>query len=159
MFRRAQGPMADSTTLALDTRRRGVTLVEVSITGVVLAMLSASMAVTIGSSLRATRLAEEHDAARQVSAGILEQIESWPDFSTVPAFDGTAFDVPGLEPPTQLTRVGSVTVDTSEPDLLRVIVRAEWMGAMGIETVELVTLVVDRKIVERHAARWTHAAT
>lgn len=134
------------------TRAQGITLVEVATSGFVLAILSAAVAVTLGTSLRRNAAVAESDHAREAARAKLEEIVTWPNHDEILArFDGTTFSVGilenpagDLEDPDAGGDPGVVTIDATNPDLLVATVRVDWMGTLGDGNLELRTLLTRR---------------
>ena len=75
----------------------------------------------------------------------LEEVLGWSEFATlVTQFDGKPFpigDLVGVGTSSKLP--GLVVVDDSNPNLLRVIVKAEWAGATGEDYFELSSYITN----------------
>lgn len=131
------------------SRSRGISLLEVTIALLLLAGLMVLLSLTLASSSKLQSVSREHDAAREAIRAKLAEITTWPDFDTLSAFDGEDFaagtgasslaaqsgDQDGLP--------GEVTIDTSNPNLLRITIRVVWRGAAGNDAVEIVTMLTN----------------
>ena len=128
------------------SRIQGITLVEVAISGFILAMLSGALAITLGSSLRRNAAVAAADQAREEARAKLEEIVTWPAHDQIPAqFHGTTFPVGALENPSGPgDEPGTVTIDASNPGLLLATVRVDWVGTLGEENLEFRTFLSKR---------------
>ena len=83
----------------------------------------------------------ERDVAREAALSQME-ILSTADFGVLANADGQTFEVPELNSSTGQTP-GLITVDATNPDLIRVDIRVAWSGIQGDQDFELSTLVAD----------------
>lgn len=121
----------------------GFSLIEVVTALSLLAVVALSMGGGLVATLRANRSISEREQARTAVASQLEEILAWPDFDTLTSmFHDRIFaagDLQGLAGPGTLP--GSVQVESVNPLLLNVVVRAEWAGVDGDNSFELTTMV------------------
>lgn len=114
------------------TARKGLTLVELVIALAVIALaLLQAVQVMIHTSVmkQATR---EYTVAREAAMSKLEEIKTYPqnnDWAGVAMFNSppkNSFTVAGLN-----SGVGSIVIDTTNPNLYRVTVTVSWQGVKG----------------------------
>jgi type II secretory pathway pseudopilin PulG len=127
-------------------REAGFTLLEIIIAGVILTVLGLSYSAAIAVFLQASAAARELDDVREGARSQMEEILAWTNYATLASeFDGRTFAVGSLHAPQGPSAPpGIVSIDASDPDLLRVTVRIEWEGAKGNESYELATMLTGR---------------
>ncbi len=126
-------------------RSPGFTIIELTLAVGLLALIAVSMLSALLATSKANTAMRERDQAIWAIRSQLEQIIAHPDFSSVTStFNDMEFPIGNLEGtngPDSLP--GHVTVDTVEPNLLRVTVRAEWVDTSGGDSLEVSTLIAD----------------
>ena len=123
------------------SKLKGFTLVELVASMTILIMLSVGLSTFLVMSMRANASTRERDVAREAALSQME-ILSTADFGVLANADGQTFEVPELNSSTGQTP-GLITVDATNPDLIRVDIRVAWSGIQGDQDFELSTLVAD----------------
>ena len=118
----------------------GFTLIEVAIAMLVLGVLALSVGATMVTNFRTADLVDQQGVAREATRSKVEEILAWPTFeTTADQFDGETFDV------APLARIngalpGTVVIDDTDPTLLVIVVRVDWLGPWGDEGYEVRTM-------------------
>lgn len=123
-------------------RGGGFTLTELMASIAILTLLAIGLSTSLVTSMRANAATRERDVAREAALSQMEII-STADFAALSAADGQSFPVPELADPASEPNPGLITVDISNPDLVRVDVRVAWTGVHGDQDFELSTLLAD----------------
>ncbi|MCZ6795019.1 MAG: hypothetical protein O7J95_15560 [Planctomycetota bacterium] len=123
-------------------RRSGLSLTEVTLSIGVLLVAANLLVIALGR-LRADHAVRDREEALRLVKAQIEDVLAWPEYATlVSQFDGRVFAVGALRGTgSRPGRPGLVIVDDSDPDLLRVTVKAEWIGSSGEQVLELSTYV------------------
>ena len=125
------------------TAEQGFTLLEVAVAISILGIVAVSVVASVATSVRIENADRGRSEAQVAARSQMEMIYAWPDYTTLAStFNGGRFltgslvssETPALPP-------GTVTVDSTNPDLLWVIVRVEWVDPSGDQELELSTLI------------------
>jgi len=105
----------------------------------VLGIVAIALVGVTATNARATSLNSQQAEAREATRAQLDAILAWPTYNEIKTqFDGVTFDVPGLTSPSGGS-AGRVTIDDTDPNLLRITVRVDWVGPNGPEKCEIQT--------------------
>jgi type II secretory pathway pseudopilin PulG len=139
------------------TGESGTSLIDLMFAAAAIITMLLAVSTAVTSQSRTRRLAEERNLAMVACRNATEELRNQP-FASLPALDGTGFDIPGtnggaggLRPvpgdADGLPGQFSVAVDQSSAGetLYRITVRVDWTGVNGRQHFELMTLVADRK--------------
>ena len=123
----------------------GFTLVEIAIAAFLLGILGMAVSATAANSFRINAVVSQQGEVREAARAQMEDIVAWPDYATLTnQFDGTVFQVGALTGPQGVgDPPGTVTVDDTNPNLLDITVRVQWIGPMGTENFELRTMLTN----------------
>ena len=123
----------------------GFTLLELSMVVGLVGVVAVTLMGALLSTVKVDGAMREREEAMWAVRSQLEQVVAWPDFgSLVTQWDGFIFAIGSLEGSQGPgTLPGRVEVDDSDPDLVRVTVRADWAGTYDENSFELSTLVSD----------------
>lgn len=143
--------------MTTSNRESGTSLVELILGAAIVITLLLAISTSVVSQTRLRRLSEERNLAMVACRNTLESMRDV-TFSTLPALNGTGFDIPGnngnaggLAPvvgdadglPGRIT----VTVDQSSggEKLYLVTLTVDWTGINGVQHFEMKSLMTERK--------------
>lgn len=133
-------------------RSQGFTLLETCFAMFILALLALNTVATLATCMRIDNSNREREQAHAAARNQMETILAWPDYATLKTkFNDTGFTAGTmLAPPDSNAGQGMarptpgwVTVDATNPDLLRVTVRVDWRISEGADSLELSTLIAN----------------
>ncbi len=133
---------------------RGMTLVEVIIAAMVLAIAIFGLVSTLFYTSRQEGSCHEVSIALSGIRAKIEEVRSqrFQDAYSIYLQDASRhFEIPGLVPQETDTdiysphRTGEVIVAVTSPNLLRVTVRASWTGILGDQSIEMTSEMTDRR--------------
>ena len=125
-------------------RTAGFTLVEISISILILTVLAVSVLGSYGVALKSQSSTRDREVAVQAARTQMEQILAWPDFTTlVAAFNNSPFAAGTLEGTSDPPNAGIVTVDGTNPDLLLIRATVTWISPRGEESLAFSTSLVN----------------
>jgi len=128
--------------LSSSSNQGGLTLLEVVVGLAILALIALSVVAVMGTTLRADSANRDREAVRVTMRSQMEGVLAWQDYDSLRAnFDGTRFNVGSLVSPSGESQAGQITVDSTNPDLLRVTILFSWSAPYGSDTMELSTLI------------------
>lgn len=131
---------------------QGFTLLETCFAMFILALLALNTVATLATCMRIDNSNREREQAHLAARNQMETILAWPDYGTLKTkFNDTWFTAGTLLAPPYATggsgdanaSPGRVTVDDTNPDLLRVTVRVDWTISEGADSLELSTLIAN----------------
>lgn len=124
-------------------RVQGFTIIELVTALSILSVIVVGLAAGIASTMRGNSSIVEMDIAREAMRAQLETVIAT-DYAAIPAtFDGATFTAPPLTPIVGEPAFGAVSVDSTNPALLRITVTARWTGILGNNNLEMSTLLAD----------------
>ena len=125
-------------------RNQGISLLEVAIAISVLGVVALTLVGSLALGARAEQEMHDYNMALWTAQSEMERVVAWPDFTTIATqFDAQEFAVVGLEPVVAGGFPGAIVVDDTDPDMLRVFVRVEWMEAGQFHSLEVATSVAN----------------
>ena len=132
-----------------NTRRRagrgesGFSLVELSITLSVFVLLASGVAASVAANSSLNRTTQETDIAREAARGQMDEIFAYEDFALMgTVYNGQRFPVGQLVHPDG-GLPGSILIDETDPTLVHITVRVDWVGERGAEVLSLRTQLAD----------------
>ncbi len=124
-------------------RREGFTLLEIAFSVALLVVLASSVIAFFGLSENMQSTSRAREIARVAAVSKMEEIMAWLDYDTLAAaFADTSFTAWPLIGPGE-GAPGSVSVDSTNPDLLLVTITVDWEGSVGDDGLEVSTTIAN----------------
>lgn len=119
----------------------GLTLLEVVVGLSILLVGTLGFVAALVTSLKAGAVLRQHTTALAAAQQRLEELQALPRATLLLRHD-VSFAVDGLEPAAPGGDVGSISIDATEPPLVRIEVTLTWRGPYGTEQLSLDTTVL-----------------